>query len=507
VRRLLRATTLAPTSSTRGSGRGIFRGAITRQRARVLNMTSNPGSEDALQAITDRLEQLTARFEAAEVSRAGELSELTSKLERANTVESTQPSRSARSKGRSRRTHHSSVSSSETETEKQPPTLAQGTLQEPVESMTPDRNTSLLEPGLSPLHVSDERLVTLLDYRSYRLRNMDFKVSSRASGRVSEYANRVRSQTPVRFSGNPAIGILRFLRTLRIAFDDTGLSEGVALRVIPHFLDEPVATSFQRALRIHGGSLSTYAAAVSWFIATYAPESVVTSKLREISLLNRDGGESVNTFATRLQAEASLLGDLISERSLCTYFYAGLDTATATFSQSLLPHGALTQTFHEAVAHATKVDQSVSSLRPTRLSTTQLRSDHPQRAPLARARGILSVHDGDREEFETEVLEGNLDVEHGALVVNEDQRQGTKLLYCFVCWKQGHYANSCPLIPERVRNEIAGRKAAALALMRLRPGLQDRSGRIVPNTPLVQAPETNPSDSTDQKNGTRGLPK
>jgi hypothetical protein len=45
-------------------------------------------------------------------------------------------------------------------------------------------------------------------------------------------ANRVRSQTPMRFSGIPAVGALRFSKTLRIAFDDTGINEGVALRLL-----------------------------------------------------------------------------------------------------------------------------------------------------------------------------------------------------------------------------------------------------------------------------------
>jgi hypothetical protein len=93
-----------------------------------------------------------------------------------------------------------------------------------------------LEPGLVPYVTGDDRLRAILDYRSYRLNIRDGHVSSRASGRISEHANRVRSQTPMRFSGIPAVGALRFLRTLRIAFDETGISEGVALRLLPHIL-------------------------------------------------------------------------------------------------------------------------------------------------------------------------------------------------------------------------------------------------------------------------------
>jgi hypothetical protein len=160
-------------------------------------------------------------------------------------------------------------------------------------------NLGSLEPGLMPYVAGDDRFREILDYRSYRLNNRDGHVSSRASGRISEYANRVRPQTPMRFSGRPAVGALRFLRTLRIAFDDTGINKGVALRLLPHLLEEPATTALHRTLRIHGGSVGTYPQAVAWFLATYEPESSVASKLREVSLLSRRQEENVEEFAMR----------------------------------------------------------------------------------------------------------------------------------------------------------------------------------------------------------------
>jgi hypothetical protein len=158
---------------------------------------------------------------------------------------------------------------------------------------------SFLEPGLVPYIAGDDQLRAILDYRSYRLNIRDGHVSSRASGRISEYANRVRSQTPIRFSGMPAVGALQFLRNLRIASDDTGINEVIALRLLPHLLEEPATTAFHRTLRIHGGSVGTYPQAVSWFLATYAPESSVAAKLRDVSLLSRRKDENVDGFAMR----------------------------------------------------------------------------------------------------------------------------------------------------------------------------------------------------------------
>jgi hypothetical protein len=71
-------------------------------------------------------------------------------------------------------------------------------------------NLGSLEPGLIPFVEGGDRLREILYYRSYRLNNRDGHVSSRASGLISEYANRVRSQTSMRSS---AVGALRFFRT------------------------------------------------------------------------------------------------------------------------------------------------------------------------------------------------------------------------------------------------------------------------------------------------------
>jgi hypothetical protein len=130
---------------------------------------------------------------------------------------------------------------------------------------------------------------------------------------------------------------------LRIAFDDTGISEGIAIRLITNFLKEPATTAFQRVIRIHGESVTTYTLSIAWFLTTYASEATVSAKQREISLISRQSGETVEAFAIRLQFESSLVGDLINERSLKTRFYTGLDAASSTFAQSNLPQGVVTQ--------------------------------------------------------------------------------------------------------------------------------------------------------------------
>jgi hypothetical protein len=146
-------------------------------------------------------------------------------------------------------------------------------------------------------------------------------------------------------------------------------------------------------------------------LKNYSAEATVSAKQREIALISRQSGETVEGFAIRLQFEASLLGDLINERSLKTHFYAVLDTATSTFAQSVLPQGVVTQGFQEAISHATRVDQSVSLLRPQSSSGHSNRYSQPtSRTFNSPTRGILTVPTSPytaREELE---MDGEVDV-------------------------------------------------------------------------------------------------
>jgi hypothetical protein len=130
--------------------------------------------------------------------------------------------RSRRSKQRSRSRSSSSSGTSpdpspefrpEETSQRHPQTESQYMPQ--MYSMTQDLpaclNPNLLEKNLVPYITADENLRGLLDYMSHRLQRRDSQVSRRSSGRISEYDNRVRSQTPARFSGITAVGVLRFL--------------------------------------------------------------------------------------------------------------------------------------------------------------------------------------------------------------------------------------------------------------------------------------------------------
>jgi hypothetical protein len=98
--------------------------------------------------------------------------------------------------------------------------------------------------------------------------------------------------------------------------------------------------------------------------------------------------------AKSARTEAAQLGDLISERTVRTYFHAGLDAKTATFEKSPLPHVSVLQTFHEAATLASQVDQSIMLLRPSTAATVCTRSvELPSCYVLSCNHRILAIPD------------------------------------------------------------------------------------------------------------------
>ena len=77
------------------------------------------------------------------------------------------------------------------------------------------------------------------NYRVYRLDNTSRLVPSVDAGRIAKYVQRGRGLRPKmnRFDGTDAIRLLPFLKDIQITFNAQHLTEGVAIRVLAHFLE------------------------------------------------------------------------------------------------------------------------------------------------------------------------------------------------------------------------------------------------------------------------------
>ncbi len=84
-----------------------------------------------------------------------------------------------------------------------------------------------------------------LSYRAFRIKNLDQRFLHRQADRIGDYQKRFRvSLYAELFSGDEEIEVLNFLSKYKRACDNTGNSEGIALRLFRFSLKGIALASF-----------------------------------------------------------------------------------------------------------------------------------------------------------------------------------------------------------------------------------------------------------------------
>ena len=117
--------------------------------------------------------------------------------------------------------------------------------------VTPFGTLDPAELGLEPVYTMIQEFSAVADYRMYGLENTSRLVTSGDAGRIAKYVQRCRRIRPGmrRFDGSDPIQLLPALKDIRITFNSQHLTEGLAVRVLAHFLDRdvgPLYTSYKR---------------------------------------------------------------------------------------------------------------------------------------------------------------------------------------------------------------------------------------------------------------------
>ena len=104
-------------------------------------------------------------------------------------------------------------------------------------------------PGIEAVHKMIEKFSAVANYWMNRPDNVSTLVTSGDAGRIEKYVQRYRGIRPTmrNFDGTNAIELLPFLQEVRITLNSQHLTEGVAIRVLVHFLEgdaERLYTSF-----------------------------------------------------------------------------------------------------------------------------------------------------------------------------------------------------------------------------------------------------------------------
>jgi hypothetical protein len=136
----------------------------------------------------------------------------------------------------------------------------------------------------------------------------------------------------------PAIKVLDFLRSLKIAADVNRLREGAAALVLLNFLSGRAKSGVvTHLIQIHE-SIPEYQAAVQWLLQSFSTEAVITQACNWVNQANQHPNEDEREFADRLGSYAADAGSVFPDRQLIAAYLSGLSACvSATLRGSINP--------------------------------------------------------------------------------------------------------------------------------------------------------------------------
>eukprot|EP00170_Pyropia_yezoensis_P000367 contig_2095_g368 len=154
----------------------------------------------------------------------------------------------------------------------------------------------------------DDRLTRVLDYRTYRLRNKKSTYGTRTARKMGKVARNMKHSFAgyALFISKEGFKVFTWLRKLVKACNDNGVSEGMALYAIPHFLSGDAELQYKRALpdstRASGGaSITSFPEVINWFLETYAETHAQAMAQDKIQWATKKPDETIESFAFRLR--------------------------------------------------------------------------------------------------------------------------------------------------------------------------------------------------------------
>jgi hypothetical protein len=185
---------------------------------------------------------------------------------------------------------------------------------------------------------------TLVSYRTYRLVNTSQLSGIAVSGQINSQLKRLRHYVDYKFSGNPAIQVLDFLKSFKEAADMNEVSEAAAAVLLPYFLDGRAKSGVVSRLKHIPASMPRYPAAVQWLLQSFATETVISNSYHKVFTARQTVDEDEQQFADRLDRYAAEAGSVFSEDALISAYVDGLlPYARNTVRGQMLP----TMTFAE----------------------------------------------------------------------------------------------------------------------------------------------------------------
>ncbi|GAB0498113.1 hypothetical protein MMPV_009454, partial [Pyropia vietnamensis] len=151
------------------------------------------------------------------------------------------------------------------------------------------------------------------------------------------------------FRGKEPLRIFAWLRKFVKAYNDSNVSEGMALHAASHFMTGDAEVRYTKVLSDSAGiareaKVDSYPEAINWLLSTYAEPHTLALAQETFSRATKEPDEPVKAFASRLRAFSKLCGNILSERTLKQQLIQGVpeyvrtdafvfNTPSATYQQ------------------------------------------------------------------------------------------------------------------------------------------------------------------------------
>ena len=165
-------------------------------------------------------------------------------------------------------------------------------------------------PGLTEQVTRRPEFKSLVSYRTYRLRNTDQKVDSSVTGRVNANLKRLKHCLDFKFSGEPAIQVVDFLRTFKEAADLNAIGEGEAAILLSYFLEGRAKSGLSSRMKHIAASMPKYPAFLQWLLQSFATEAVLAASYQKVFTARQLSEENETAFANRINRYAAEAGSV-----------------------------------------------------------------------------------------------------------------------------------------------------------------------------------------------------
>jgi hypothetical protein len=126
------------------------------------------------------------------------------------------------------------------------------------------------------------------------------------------------------FDGSEPLAVLKYLRQLKVFFDESGITEAMGSKLLFDFVRGKASRMLDSSRDSVDLAINSYPGLVQHLLKIYATETAMMRAQETFYQIMQHPGEDVPVFAGRLQEQAGLLGTLYTAEVLKSKFVQGL---------------------------------------------------------------------------------------------------------------------------------------------------------------------------------------